>query len=59
MTHTHTQPYLICTLSQGVADGAGVPYQDVVNIAMFPELIKAACTMFGAWGNATDVDRWV
>jgi len=36
----------------GVADGSGVPYSDVYQIAMFPELIKASCSMFGAWGAA-------
>jgi hypothetical protein len=25
---------------------------DIVRVHMFPELIKAHCTMVGAWGNA-------
>jgi len=30
-----------------------VDYADVLRLQMFPELIKAACSMFGAWGAAT------
>jgi len=38
---------------QGLADGSGIDYQHLVNMHMLPELIQAACTMVGAWGNAT------
>lgn len=38
---------------QGIADGSGVPYNQIRGMAMLPELIKAACSMFGAWGEAT------
>jgi hypothetical protein len=38
---------------RGLAHGAGVPEREVHQIHVFPELIKAACSMFGAWGNAT------
>lgn len=37
---------------KGVADGSGVDLDTVMLIHMFPELIRAACTMFGAWGEA-------
>lgn len=37
---------------QGLADGAGVPYSQVVQVHMFPELTKASCSMWGAWGPA-------
>jgi len=37
---------------QGIADGSGVDYMTIVRIHMFPELIKAACSMFGTWGPA-------
>lgn len=37
----------------GFADGSGIPYMDVVRLHMFPELIKAQCSMVGAWGPAT------
>ncbi len=48
---------LVCMLSlqlQGLADGLdGVTsYQTLLQINMFPELIKASCTMYGAWGPA-------
>jgi len=36
-----------------MADGSGVPYQQLLQIQMFPELIKAACSMYGAWDQAT------
>jgi hypothetical protein len=38
---------------RGLADGAGISYREVHQIHVFPELIKAACSMMGAWGNAT------
>eukprot|EP00163_Fabomonas_tropica_P032185 TRINITY_DN7971_c0_g1_i1.p1 TRINITY_DN7971_c0_g1~~TRINITY_DN7971_c0_g1_i1.p1 ORF type:complete len:445 (+),score=91.23 TRINITY_DN7971_c0_g1_i1:25-1335(+) len=38
---------------KGLADGLGMAYGDVVRLHMFPEMIKAACSMFGAWGDAT------
>ncbi|GAM19141.1 hypothetical protein SAMD00019534_023160, partial [Acytostelium subglobosum LB1] len=37
----------------GMADASGIPYQTILQLHMFPELIKAACTMVGAWGPAT------
>lgn len=37
---------------QGLADGSGVSYQKILQVQMFPELIKAGCSMFGAWGPA-------
>jgi len=38
---------------RGIADGAGVPVNEVYKVHMFPELIKAQCSMYGAWGEAT------
>lgn len=38
---------------QGLADGAGVDVQRVQNVNMFPELLKAHCTIIGANGRAT------
>jgi len=37
----------------GLADGSGISRSEVYKIHMFPELIKAQCSMFGAWGEAT------
>ncbi len=40
---------------QGLADAVndtGVTYKQLLQLQMFPELIKASCTMFGAWGPA-------
>jgi hypothetical protein len=37
----------------GIADGAGIDRNEVFKIHMFPELIKAQCSMYGAWGKAT------
>jgi len=37
----------------GLADGAGIARSEVYKVHMFPELIKAQCSMFGAWGQAT------
>lgn len=38
---------------RGLADAIGLPYAEVLRFNMFPELIKAACSIVGAWGEAT------
>ena len=37
---------------QGLADGSGVPYKQILQVHMLPELIKAHCSIIGAWGPA-------
>lgn len=37
----------------GIADASGVQYETLLRLNMFPELTKAACSFFGAWGEAT------
>lgn len=37
---------------KGLADATGVPYDMIYRINMFPELTKASCSFFGAWGKA-------
>jgi len=38
---------------KGLADGSGIDYKTILQIHMFPELIKAACSMVGAYDSAT------
>jgi hypothetical protein len=38
---------------QGIADGSGLDYNQIRRINLFPELIRATCTMAGTWGSAT------
>lgn len=38
---------------RGLSDSTGISYDKVLQFHMFPELIKAACSMYGAWGPAT------
>jgi hypothetical protein len=38
---------------RGFSEGAGVEYGMVLRLAMFPELVKASCSIMGAWGPAT------
>jgi isopenicillin-N N-acyltransferase like protein len=38
---------------QGLADGSGMDYQLLLRVNMMPELTKASCSFFGAWGEAT------
>lgn len=38
---------------RGIADGSGVDFKYFRRIHMIGELTKGACSMFGAWGNAT------
>jgi len=33
--------------TQGLAEGSEMPLRDVIDMHMFPELIKAACSMYG------------
>lgn len=37
----------------GIADASGVDYQTLLRLNMFPEITKASCSFFGAWGEAT------
>jgi len=37
----------------GIADGAGINWQDIRRLNMLPELTQAHCTIIGAWGVAT------
>lgn len=38
---------------KGMADSSGVPVMKIVHMNLFPELTQAACSMVGAWGEAT------
>jgi len=37
---------------RGLADATGISYDIIYRINMFPELTKASCSFFGAWGTA-------
>ncbi|CAF4997742.1 unnamed protein product [Rotaria sp. Silwood1] len=52
ITRKYTPPWFDEEL-RGVAAGSGVSYQDVRRMNLIPELIKAACTVLGAWGEST------
>jgi len=52
LTESYTPQHFFDEL-KGFADGSGIEYMTVVRVHMFPELIKASCTMVGAWGPAT------
>jgi hypothetical protein len=51
-TRPYTPPYWYAML-QGLSDGSGVEYFTLAGMSMIPELIKAQCSMMGAWGTAT------
>ena len=51
-TAPYTHPRYVEEM-QGIADGAGVSRQDIFNINMIAELIKAQCSIIGANGDAT------
>jgi hypothetical protein len=38
---------------RGIADAAGMDYQTLLRLNMFPEITKASCSFFGAWKRAT------
>jgi len=52
LTRKYISKYFLDEL-HGIADGSGVSYQELLRVHMFPELIKAHCSMYGAWGPAT------
>ena len=39
---------------KGIAAGAQMRAKELKELNVFPELIKAACTVAGLWGPATD-----
>lgn len=51
MTERHIPAYYLEEI-RGISDGSGIPYMDLVRINLLPELIKAHCSMIGAWGPA-------
>ncbi len=38
---------------KGVAEAGGLTFKELMRVQMFPELVKAHCSMVGAWGEAT------
>jgi isopenicillin-N N-acyltransferase-like protein len=46
-------PQMYIDEMHGIADGSGFDFDKVYQVNMFPELIKAACTIVGATGTAT------
>jgi hypothetical protein len=51
MTKPYTPPHFYEEL-RGISDGAQIDYMELVRVQMLPELIQAACSMYGAWGPA-------
>ena len=51
MTRPFTPQHFIDEI-RGMAAGSGVSYNLITRLNMLPELIKAACSMIGAWGPA-------
>jgi len=41
---------------RGLSDASGIPYDLIYRLNMFPELSKASCSFFGAWGSAVKLD---
>lgn len=38
---------------EGIAKGASISYDSIKRLNMFPELIKAACSIVGTWKDST------
>lgn len=43
----------------GLTDATGGDYKTLRRVHMIGELTKGACSMFGAWGNATAAGRLI
>lgn len=41
---------------QGIADGSGIPLQDIIRANLIGEGSEWHCSLFGAWGKATAAD---
>lgn len=39
---------------RGLADATGMDYDMIVRMNLFAEITKASCSLFGAWGSATE-----
>ncbi len=55
LTYWMTKPYTPAHFFEelrGISDGAQIDYMELVRVQMLPELIQAACSMYGAWGPA-------
>ncbi|CAF4652162.1 unnamed protein product, partial [Rotaria sp. Silwood2] len=52
ITRKYTPPWYDEEL-RGLAAGSGVSYEDIRRLNLLPELIKAACSVLGAWGEST------
>lgn len=52
ITRFYTPPWYDEEL-RGVAAGSGVSYENLRRLNLLPELIKASCTVLGAWSEAT------
>jgi hypothetical protein len=38
---------------RGVAETSGLSFREMARVTVFPDLVRAHCTMVGAWGSAT------
>jgi len=52
MTRWYAPEYFFDEM-KGIADASGVDYNSLVQVHMLPELVKAACSIFGAGKTAT------
>lgn len=52
LTYAYT-PQAFFDEMAGMANGTGIPYNTILQVQMLPELVQAACSMFGAWGKST------
>ncbi len=57
-TRRHTPQYFMEEL-EGLANGAGLPLQEVVRANLIGERSEWHCSLFGAWGKATAADGHV
>jgi len=53
ITREYTPPWYEEEL-RGLAAGSGLPYDKFRRINLLPELIKASCTVLGAWSGSTE-----
>lgn len=52
-TKDYIKPYVMEEL-QGMSDAIGLPLEKIRRVMWIPELTRGSCSMFGAWGKATE-----
>ena len=60
LTYALTKPFIAPEFMEeiyGIANATDIKLEKLLGVTLLPEIIKASCSMFGAWGPATQNSR--